>query len=162
VAAGAPKHIEKVEAILQKLGAKYAMVGSDPVQANLFKIAGNFMIAAAIEAMGEAAALLRKGGVDPAIFFDVLTNSNFSAPVYKIYGKIIADEAYDKAGFKLSLGYKDAGLTLAAAKEFETPLPLASLVHDHFLQAMAVGWAEKDWASLAKLAAERAGLDSEK
>lgn len=161
VAAGAPEDIAKVQPILEKISAKFALAGNDPVQANLFKISGNFMIAAAIEAMGEAAALLRKGGVDPALFFDILTNANFSAPVYKIYGKIIADENYDEAGFKLSLGYKDAGLTLAAAKELETSLPLASVVHDHFLQAMAAGWADKDWASLAKLAANRAGLKDE-
>jgi 3-hydroxyisobutyrate dehydrogenase and related beta-hydroxyacid dehydrogenases len=160
VAAGAAEAIAKVEPVLQSIGAKYAVVGSDPVQANLFKITGNFMIAAAIEAMGEAAALLRKGGVDPAVFFDVLTNANFSAPIYKIYGKIIADQAYDPAGFKLSLGYKDAGLTLAAAKQFEAPLPLASLVHDHFMEAMAAGWADKDWASLAKLAAQRAKAEA--
>jgi len=134
IAAGAVEAIAKVEPILKALGAKYAVVGSDPVQANLFKIAGNFMIASAIETMGEAAALLRKGGVDPKVFFDVMTNANFSAPVYQIYGKIIADQAYDKAGFKLSLGTKDAGLTLAAAKELEAALPLASVVHDHFMR----------------------------
>jgi 3-hydroxyisobutyrate dehydrogenase-like beta-hydroxyacid dehydrogenase len=158
IAAGAVEAIAKVEPILKVLGAKYAVVGSDPVQANLFKIAGNFMIASAIETMGEAAALLRKGGVDPKVFFDVMTNANFSAPVYQIYGKIIADQAYDKAGFKLSLGTKDAGLTLAAAKELEAALPLASVVHDHFIEALAKGWADKDWSSLALLAAERAGL----
>lgn len=158
VAAGAPEAIAKVEPILKAIGAKYAVVGSDPVHANLFKITGNFMIASAIEAMGEAAALLRKGGVDPKVFFDVMTTANFSAPIYQIYGKIIGEEAYDKAGFKLSLGYKDAGLTLAAAKEFECALPLASVVNDHFVEAIAKGWAEKDWASLALLAAHRAGL----
>lgn len=158
IAAGAAQDIARVEPLLVTLGTKYACVGTNPVQANLFKITGNFMIASAIETMGEAAALLRKGGVDPAVFFDVLTNANFSAPVYKIYSKIIADQSYDEAGFKLSLGYKDAGLTLAAAKELETAMPLASVVHDHFLEAMAAGWSEKDWASLALLAAQRAGL----
>lgn len=158
VAAGAADAIAKVEPILKAVGAKYAVVGSEPAQANLFKIAGNFMIASAIETMGEAAALLKKGGVDPKVFFDVMTTANFSAPVYQIYGKIIGDEAFDKAGFKLSLGYKDAGLTLAAAKELQAALPLASVVHDHFVEALAKGWADKDWSALALLAAERAGL----
>lgn len=158
VAAGAAAAIARVEPILKAVGAKYAVVGEAPEQANLFKITGNFMIAAAIEAMGEAAALLKKGGVDPKVFFAVMTTANFSAPIYQIYGKIIAEEAFDQAGFKLALGYKDAGLTLAAAKEFQAALPLASLVHDHFLEAMAAGWGEKDWASLALLAAERVGL----
>lgn len=158
VAAGAPDDIVRVRPLLEKLGSKFAVVGDEPPMASLFKIAGNFMIAAAIETMGEAAALLRKGGVDPAVFIDILTNANFSAPVYQIYGNIIAREQFDEAGFKLSLGYKDAGLTMAAAKELEAPLPLASLVHDHLMEAMVAGWSDKDWAALALLAAQRAGL----
>lgn len=158
VAAGAPEHLARVTPLLENLGAKFAVVGDKPEQANLFKIAGNFMIASAIETMGEAAALLRKGGVDPKVFFDVMTTANFSAPVYQIYGKIIGEQAFDKAGFKLSLGYKDAGLTMAAASELSADLPLATLVHDHFTQAMAAGWVDKDWSALAQLAAERAGL----
>lgn len=158
IAAGAATDLVRVRPILEKLGSKFTVVGDDPVHASLFKIAGNFMIAAAIETMGEAAALLRKGGVDPKLFFDVMTTANFSSPVYQIYGKIIGERAFDKAGFKLQLGYKDAGLTLAAAKELQSALPLASMVHDHFLEAMAAGWSDKDWSSLALLAAHRSGL----
>ncbi len=158
VAAGAAMDIARVRPILEKIGSKFTVIGTEPEQANLFKIAGNFMIAAAIEAMGETAALLRKGGVNPKTFFDVMTTANFSAPIYQIYGKIIGDRAFDSAGFKLSLGYKDAGLTMATAKELQTALPLASLVHDHFMEAMAAGWGDKDWSSLAKLAAQKAGL----
>lgn len=158
IAAGAPGDIARVQPILEKLGAKFAVVGENPEHANLFKITGNFMIAAAIEAMGESAALLRKGGVDPKVFFDVMTTANFSAPIYQIYGKIISEKQFDKAGFKLRLGYKDSGLTQAAARELETTLPLANLVHDHFMQAMSAGWGDKDWSSLALLAARKAGL----
>jgi len=93
------------------------------------------------------------------LFFDILTNANVSAPVYQIYGNIISKKNFDAAGFKLSLGYKDAGLTMAAAKDLEAPLPLASLVHDHLMEAMAAGWCDKDWAALALLAAQKAGLE---
>ena len=158
MAAGEPREIERVRPILEKLGVRFAVVGDKPEQANLFKIAGNFMIASAIEAMGEAAALLRKGGVDPGVFFDVMTGGLFAAPAYLIYSRIIAERKFEPAGFKLSLGFKDAGLTLAAARELEAALPLASVVHDNFLEAMAAGWGEMDWSSLAKLAAARAGL----
>jgi len=158
VAAGAPEHVARVRPVLEKIGSRLAVLGEDPAQANLFKIAGNFMIASAIETMGEAAALLRKGGVDPAVFIDVLTNGLFACPAYQGYGKIIAAEKYEPAGFKLGLGFKDAGLTLAAARELETSMPLASVVHDHFLEAMAAGWSDKDWSALAQLAAERAGV----
>jgi len=158
IAAGAAKDIARVQPILEKIGQRLTVVGEIPEKANLFKIAGNFMIASAIETMGEAVALLRKGGVDPAVFVDVLTNTLFAAPVYKGYGGIIVNQKYDPPGFKLKLGYKDAGLTLAAADALQVPLPLASLVHDHFVEAMASGLGEKDWAALASLAARKAGL----
>lgn len=159
VAAGAAKDIDRVRPILEKIGARFAVVGDKPEQANLFKIAGNFMIASAIETMGEAVALLRKGGVDPATFVDVLTSGLFAAPVYQGYGKIIVERKFEPPGFKLNLGLKDAGLTLAAANALEVPLPLASVVHDHFVEAKAAGWGDKDWSSLARFAAQRAGLE---
>jgi 3-hydroxyisobutyrate dehydrogenase-like beta-hydroxyacid dehydrogenase len=158
VVAGRAELIERVRPILEKVGARIAVVGERPEQANLFKIAGNFMIASAIETMGEAAALLRKGEVDPALFFEVLTGGQFAAPVYMVYSKIITERKFEPAGIKLVLGFKDAGLTLAAARELEVPLPVASVVHDNYLEAMAAGWGDKDWSSLARLAANRAGL----
>jgi 3-hydroxyisobutyrate dehydrogenase-like beta-hydroxyacid dehydrogenase len=158
VAAGPANDVERARPVLEKIGQRLAVVGELPEMASLFKIAGNFMIASAIETMGEAVALLRKGNVDPAVFVEVLTNSLFAAPVYRGYGTIIVGQKYEPAGFALRLGYKDAGLTLAAANELEAPLPVASLLHDHFLEAMAAGWAEKDWSALAHLAASKAGL----
>ena len=160
VAAGAAKHIERMRPVLEAVGQRLAIVGDAPEKANLFKIAGNFMLASAIETLGEAIALVRKGGVDPAIFIDVLTNSLFAAPAYKGYGALIVGQTYEPPGFKLQLGLKDAGLTLAAANELQVPLPLASLIHEHFLEALAAGLGDKDWAALASLAATKAGLPS--
>ena len=158
VAAGAANDIERVRPVLEAIGQRFAIVGDVPEKANLFKIAGNFMLAAAIETMGEAIALVRKGGVDPAIFIDVLTNSLFAAPAYKGYGALIVGQKYEPPGFKLRLGLKDAGLTLAAANDLQVPLPLANLVHEHFLEALASGLGDKDWAALASLTAGKAGL----
>jgi len=158
VAAGPPNDIARVRPVLEAIGRRLAVVGEVAEQANLFKIAGNFMLMAAIESMGETIALVRKGGLDPALFMEVLTGSLFAAPVYQGYGALIVAQKYEPAGFKLPLGLKDANLALAAAGELEVPLPLASLVHDHFVEAMAAGWAEKDWSALAALAAAKAGL----
>jgi len=158
VAAGAANDIERVRPVLEAIGQRFAVVGDTPEKANLFKIAGNFMLAAAIETMGEAISLVRKGGVDPAIFIDVLTNSLFAAPAYKGYGALIVGQKYEPPGFKLRLGLKDAGLTLAAANDLQVPLPLANLVHEHFLEALASGLGDKDWAALASLTAGKAGL----
>jgi 3-hydroxyisobutyrate dehydrogenase-like beta-hydroxyacid dehydrogenase len=158
VAAGAAAHVAKLTPIYQAISKRMAVVGTAPEQANLFKIAGNLMIAAALETMGEAFALLRKGGVDPVLFHDVMSNSLFAAPVYKNYGALMVAEKYQPAGFALTLGKKDVGLAQAAARELSVPLPLADLIHAHFEDAIAAGLADYDWAAIAKVIAKQAGV----
>src|SRR5262249_47716157 len=101
--------------------------------ANLVKLSGNFLIASVIEAFGEAFTLTGKAGIDRAQYLNILTNTLFGAPVYKTYGKLIAEEHHTPAGFKAELGYKDVGLALSAARELKAPMPLASLISDRFL-----------------------------
>ncbi|HST77423.1 MAG TPA: NAD-binding protein, partial [Verrucomicrobiae bacterium] len=60
--------------------------------------------------------------------------------------------------FKLRLGAKDNRLVLSAAEEAGVPMPIASLVHDQFLAAMAQGMAEDDWAAVARVVYRNAGL----
>jgi 3-hydroxyisobutyrate dehydrogenase-like beta-hydroxyacid dehydrogenase len=158
VAAGENAAIEKVRPLLECIGRRVEVVGEAPEQANLFKIAGNFLLAAAIESMGEAFALVRKGGVDARVFQDVLSNSLFACPVYQGYGNAIVSGKFEPAGFALKLGMKDVRLALDAGRELSVPLPVASVVHDHFLEGMVAGFADKDWASLGELAARKAGL----
>lgn len=158
VASGAPAAVEKVRPVLEPLGQRLAIVGESPEQANLLKIAGNFMLASAIESIAEAIALVRKGGIDANLFHDIMSNGLFAAPVYKGYGSLIAREDYDHVGFTTRLGLKDVNLALAAGSELTVPLPMASLVRDHLMEAMAKGWSERDWASLGGIAATKAGL----
>jgi len=158
VAAGDPAAIARVQPLFDAMGQKTWRLGDDPVRANVVKIAGNFMIAAAIEAMGEAVALGRAHGIAAGDLLEVMTNSLFAAPVYKGYGGIIAEERYDPAAFRLTLGLKDVRLALAAGEAAHVPLPLASLLRDGFLEAIAHGDADLDWAALAKVAARRAGV----
>jgi 3-hydroxyisobutyrate dehydrogenase-like beta-hydroxyacid dehydrogenase len=83
----------------------------------------------------------------------------FGSPVYANYGRLIADEKFDPAGFALRLGLKDVRLVLEAAEEFAAPMPLASLLRDHFLSAMAHGQADQDWSSVVRVAARNAGVE---
>jgi 3-hydroxyisobutyrate dehydrogenase-like beta-hydroxyacid dehydrogenase len=158
VAAGANADIAMVRPLLESIGRRMAVVGDAPEQANLFKIAGNFMLAGAIESLSEAFALVRKGGVDPHIFHDVLSTSLFSCPVYQGYGDAILHGRYEPAGFPVRLGMKDVRLALDAGRNLSAPLPLANLVHDHFIEAENVGLGDKDWSSIGTLLAKRAGL----
>jgi 3-hydroxyisobutyrate dehydrogenase-like beta-hydroxyacid dehydrogenase len=158
IVAGANEAVSKVEPLLNQIGRRTVRVGEKPEMANLFKIAGNFMIMSAVETLGEVFALLRKGGVDAGQFLDTMTEGLFAAPVYKNYGKQILNEAYEPAGFYLKLGLKDANLVKGASQELAAPMPLLDLVRGHYEEAMKKGWGEKDWAALGALAAEKAGL----
>jgi 3-hydroxyisobutyrate dehydrogenase-like beta-hydroxyacid dehydrogenase len=157
-AAGARAAVERVDPVLRIMGHVF-FVGEAPEKANIVKVAGNLMLATVIESFGEAFALVRKAGIDPEAFYDVVTNGLFSAPAYKGYGRLILDQAYEPPGFTLRLGLKDIDFALAAGAELRVPLPLGSLLRDHFLEAIAKGLAEKDWVAMAEISAAHAGLD---
>jgi len=158
VLAGGPDEIvSRCRPLLDAVGRETFVAGAEPWQANAVKLCGNFMIASMLEAFGEAFATLRKAKVDPHLFLDVM-NSLFASPVYASYGRIIADEKFEPAGFALKLGFKDMRLLLETARECLAPMPFASVVHDHLLEAMAGGQGDSDWSSVAKIAAHNAGL----
>jgi 3-hydroxyisobutyrate dehydrogenase-like beta-hydroxyacid dehydrogenase len=158
VAAGPTTALERVRPLLEAMGQGVVVAGTDPARANVIKLAGNFLLAAAIEAMGEAFALGRKYDVLPADLLDIVNGRLFRSPIYESYGKLIASERYEPAGFKLRYGLKDVRLALAAADDVAAPMPLASLIHDRLLSGVARGWGDTDWAALARVAAADAGL----
>jgi 3-hydroxyisobutyrate dehydrogenase-like beta-hydroxyacid dehydrogenase len=144
----------------EPLGARVASTSGEAA-ASVMKLAGNFLITALIEGLAESFALVRKYGVEADSFLEVLTGSLFNAPVYKNYGAMIAADRFEPVGFKLPLGLKDNRLLLAAAEERAVPMPLASLVRDRFLAAMATGLGESDWAAMARVSDRNAGLKKE-
>lgn len=157
VPAGSREWIEKFEPVFEALGRATFIAGSEPWQANAAKLCGNFMIASMLEAFGEAYATLRKAEVDPHKFLEIM-NALFQSPVYANYGQIVADERFEPAGFALKLGLKDVRLVLATAEECASPMPMASVIRDRFLDAMAHGQGEMDWSSIARAAARQAGI----
>lgn len=158
VAAGAPDAVQSVTPLFDAIGQRIFVVGEEPKAANLVKLSGNFLIAAVIESLGEAMALVEKGGVDRHAYLELLTSTLFSAPIYKTYGGLIADRKFKPAGFTAPLGQKDIRLALAAGEALNVPLPLASLLRDRFLTLLAHGGEELDWSAVGSLAAKDAGL----
>jgi len=158
VPAGDRSAIERSQPLFDAMGQKTFVVGPNPSEANLVKLSGNFLITSVIESLGEAFALIRKAGVDPRLYLDILTSTPIWALIYKIYGGLIADEKYEPAGFKMSLGLKDVRLALAAADALAVPMPIASLVRDRLLAGVAQGRGDSDWSGIAGLIARDAGL----
>ena len=159
VTAGASDDIDRCRPLLEALGQGLSIVGEEPWKANMVKLTGNFMIASMNETLGEAMALMRKSGIEPKQFLEVIDTGLFKSPVYQNYGTLIVEERYEPAGFKLKLGLKDVRLVLEAADSLTVPMPIASLIRDHFLTAVAQGQGEIDWAGLAQVSAKNAGLE---
>src|SRR5262249_42473731 len=87
VVGGAADLIARCQPLFDAIGQRTFEIGETPHWANLVKLSGNFLIAAVIENLSEAVALMRKSGVDAQRFIDIMTGSLFAAPVYRTYGK---------------------------------------------------------------------------
>ena len=157
IAAGDPDVLQPLSELFDAIGQRTFVVSERPHTANLVKLSGNFLIASAIESLGEAVALVAKAGVDRTQYVDILTSTLFAAPAYKTYGGLIARQEFEPAGFAASLGFKDVGLVIAAAEQLQVPLPLASLLRDRFLTLVATGGGQLDWSALATLADRDSG-----
>ena len=120
----------------------------------------NLVLGCAIQAMSEAFSLVRKYDVQPQVLYDVMTEGLFAAPAYKVYGRIIVEEAYDRAGSTIALNLKDANLIIAAGDIARVPLPSGNTFRDRLLSAIAHGDADKDVAALALEQARACGLAS--
>lgn len=160
VAGGGFDAIDNLQPVFDVLGKQTFVAGNEPQAASAVKIANNFVLGCAIEAMGESMSLVRKLGVDPALFLQILTEGLFGAPAYKVYGKMIAEQAYDSIGATAVIGLKDMNLALQAAEIAEMPLPSANVMRDRLLSAIAHGDAAQDWAIVAREQALASGLDS--
>jgi 3-hydroxyisobutyrate dehydrogenase-like beta-hydroxyacid dehydrogenase len=144
--------------LFDAIGRRSFEAGSDPASAAAIKIANNFVLGCAMEAMGEGFSLTRKYGVMPAVFYDVMTDGLFNCSAYKIYGKIMVDESYSKVGQMAVLGLKDADLALAAGGAVGVPLPSGNVWRDRLVGAVAHGDGDKDWAVMALEQARASGL----
>lgn len=149
---------ERVKPILQTFVKGIYDFGNDPGAANVVKLAGNFMIAASLEMMGEAFTLAEKNGISRQSIYEMLTQTLFAAPVFQNYGKIVAQHTYEPAAFRLPLGLKDIKLTLATAADSNVSMPMADLIRNRFISAMAKGRENLDWGALALGASDDAGL----
>ena len=155
---GNPEARERIKPILQTFVKGIYDFGDDPGAANVVKLAGNFMIAASLEMMGEAFTMAEKNGIPRQDIYEMLTQTLFAAPVFQNYGKIVAQQVYEPVAFRLPLGLKDINLTLKTASDVHVPMPMADLIRNRFISAIARGRDNLDWSALAQGASDDAGL----
>jgi len=150
IAAGAADAIARVQPLFAVIGQRVFLMGDDPKQANAAKVAGNMMIAMAIEAMAEAVAITEAHGVDRKVFLNLMTQTLFGGRVYENYGGKIVSGDYE-AGFRLTLGLKDLRLATEAGEAWGAALPMLDVVREQMNVAAAAGMGDQDWAALARL-----------
>ena len=157
IAAGPDEAIARVQPLLDAMGMKTWRFGAEPEKANAVKLAGNFMLVSAIEAMGEASAFAEGHGIPGKDVLAMLTSTLFASPVYSNYGAIISEGRFDPPSFTLRLGMKDVRLVLEAGEAASVPMPFASVLRDNLLDAIAHGDGDRDFAAMTAVAKRRSG-----
>jgi 3-hydroxyisobutyrate dehydrogenase-like beta-hydroxyacid dehydrogenase len=160
IAAGARDPLQRCRPLFDLLGQRTFVVGSDPASANLVKLVGNAMMAATLEMLGEALALVRKRSLDPATVLDILTSTMFGSRAHQLYGAKIVAQRF-ASGFMLPLALKDIRLALAEAEAANVPMPSVSVVRDRMITGLAHGYGALDWSALGLIAAEAAGIEDQ-
>ena len=156
--AGDARALARVRQIQDAVSRQVFEFGDDPGAANAIKLAGNFLLGSAIEAMAEAFTLAQKHGVPREQTHEFFSHTLFDCFVYQAYGKLVASEYYQPVGAPPSLIRKDFGLVLEAARETLAPMPLASLIHERLTATVAKGRDDIDWSGFAREVSESAGL----
>jgi 3-hydroxyisobutyrate dehydrogenase-like beta-hydroxyacid dehydrogenase len=152
--AGADTDLARCRPLFEAIGQRVYVAGTEPSQAHFAKLAVNFLLASAVEALAETSALVERGGLDKKAFLELVTTTAFACPIYQVYGDLMANERFEPAGFRMPLGLKDVELALAAAARVGASLPLAELVREGLRKGIAEGYADLDWSALALVRAE--------
>lgn len=159
VPAGPTEAVDKLVPIMEAISQQIFRAGEQHQSSAAVKIANNFVLGCAIETMGEALSLVEKLGVDPKLFFEVMTQGLFSAPAYEVYGKFIVDKNWDSHGATAIIGRKDADLAIEAAEAADVPLPSVHIWRDYLQSAVDRGEGDLDWAVMAREQARASGLE---
>ncbi|MHA7306909.1 NAD(P)-dependent oxidoreductase [Arthrobacter sp. TMN-49] len=155
VTAGEAELVERVQPLLDAISARTWPVGTEPQRANVVKVAGQVLIASAIQSMSEAVSIAERGGIDASTVVELFTSTITPGPVYTNYGGLIAAEKYTPAGFTPVLGRKDVDLARTQAASTALRLPVADLLSELLTEAVDTGHERDDWASLADLQRRR-------
>jgi 3-hydroxyisobutyrate dehydrogenase-like beta-hydroxyacid dehydrogenase len=151
VASGDQKSIEDVRPFLEAMGKRVWVVGNAARDANVVKIAVNFNLIHAIQALAESETLVEAYGIDPSTFVDILTDVAFTGSAYQGYGKLIAEQDYTPH-FSVTLGAKDLALAARAAEQRHIALPSVPTLQRVYAATLArPELADLDWSATAEI-----------
>ena len=150
VISGEEKIRKQIEPLLKDAGAMNIYDFGDAVTAaNTVKLCGNFMIASALEAIGESVNLAKNSGVNPEEMWSMFSQTLFNTPLYHNYSKIILEQKFEPAAFTMKLGLKDMNLVLEQAASVDQRMPLATLLKKNMEQIINSGKENIDWSAVS-------------
>ncbi|QEW04350.1 NAD(P)-dependent oxidoreductase [Microbacterium lushaniae] len=152
LAAGPAGTVETVMPYLEAMGKRVWRLGETASAANAVKVAVNYNIIHALQAIGESVAMTERLGVPAEDFTELLSQTLFGGVVYGGYGRIIAAESYHPPGFHMSLGRKDLALAEeVAASVGVTPATLPGLIRVFETALADPDLKSADWSAIAEV-----------
>lgn len=144
---------------LDLLGAGATYVGEGEL-ARIVKLCHNLFLGVVTQSLAEVTILAQQSGVSREAFLDCLNNSVMGSVFTRYKSPAFVNLDFHPT-FTSELLRKDFDLGLAAAREREVPLPVASLVHQLIQTLIGHGYADQDFAALIELEARSAGVQLE-
>ena len=124
---------------------------------NTTKLANQIIVAANIEAVGEALVLVRKAGLDPNTVSEAIRGGLAGSNVLNAKGPLMIDGNF-KPGFRIRLHQKDLANALLTGKELGVPLPVTALVQQMVGALVNNGKGELDHSGIATFIEDMANI----
>jgi 3-hydroxyisobutyrate dehydrogenase-like beta-hydroxyacid dehydrogenase len=160
LAVSGPKTVFDAAApLLELLGRAVTYVGEDEV-ARLVKICHNVFLGVVTQSLAEITVLAEKGGASRAAFLEFLNNSAMGSTFSRYKSPALVNLDFSPT-FTMPLLRKDFDLGLAAARELEAPMPVASVTAALVASAVGAGYVQEDFATLILEQARRSGMTLE-
>ncbi|MCU1686565.1 MAG: NAD(P)-dependent oxidoreductase [Amycolatopsis sp.] len=161
LASGDPDTRAAVAPMLDAIGKRVWDFGPAADAAPTVKIAVNYLILHALQALSESITLLEQAGIDTGAFVDAINDSIFPGAIYSGYGRAIATRTYAPAGFTTTLGHKDLMLALHAAENLDVELPSGPVLRDVFETAIEQVGKDLDWSCVAEITRRRSAATAQ-
>jgi 3-hydroxyisobutyrate dehydrogenase-like beta-hydroxyacid dehydrogenase len=126
--------------------------------ARIVKICHNVFLGVVIQSLAEITVLAQKAGVPRHAFLDFINQSVMGSTFSRYKTPALVNLDF-KVTFTPKLLRKDLDLGLDAARQFEVPMPLASITRDLVQTLIGHGMDEEDFAKLIVLQAKAAGIE---
>ncbi|MDP8888676.1 MAG: NAD(P)-dependent oxidoreductase [Thermoproteota archaeon] len=159
IVAGSKQAFEKVKQVIEKLGRTF-YVGERDGSANAIKLALNLNIALVASAVSEGITLVRRAGIDPSIFIEILNSTYFKTGLSEKKGPKMVKNDFSPT-FHLKNMLKDLELATSTAQGTGITLPQTALAQQIFRAANNMGFSDQDYTSICAFLAKINGLENQ-